>query len=57
MHPALESPHQLRGDFETSEAPLSYQLWLGQDAEPHTAPDVLVSILHGSQRHQCINVL
>ena len=29
---------------------------LGQDTEPQTAPDVLVSSLHGSHRHQCINV-
>ena len=27
----------------------------GQDAEPRTAPDMLVGTLHGSHRHQCIN--
>ena len=29
---------------------------LGQDTQPQTAPDVLVSTLHGSHRHQCTNV-
>ena len=29
---------------------------LGQDTEPQTALDVLVGILHGSQRHQCLYV-
>ena len=29
---------------------------LGQDTEPQTAPDVLVGTLHGSHRHQCMNV-
>ena len=29
---------------------------LGQDTEPHTAPDVLVCSLHGSYHHQCMNV-
>ena len=28
-----------------------------QDTESQTAPDVLVGTLHGSHRHQCMNVL
>ena len=28
----------------------------GQDTEPQTAPDVLGRTLHGSHRHQCMNV-
>ena len=28
----------------------------GQDTESRTAPDVLVGTLHGSHRHQCMNV-
>ena len=29
---------------------------LGEDTEPQTAPDVLVSTLHGSHHHQCMYV-